>query len=78
MGLVESVRTCIAKTFVWRGRAGRSEYWWFQLACVVVVIAAELLVSTRSVVAQIAGVLIVLFFVLADIAVLVRRLHDTG
>ena len=27
----ESVSTCLKKYFVFKGRASRSEYWWFQL-----------------------------------------------
>lgn len=31
MTFKESVKTCVLKTFVWKGRASRSEYWWFWL-----------------------------------------------
>ena len=31
MTFSESVSTCFNKYFVFKGRASRSEYWWFQL-----------------------------------------------
>ncbi|MCX7888457.1 MAG: DUF805 domain-containing protein [Rhodobacteraceae bacterium] len=42
MGMVEAVRTCFRKYATFRGRAARSEYWWFVLFNVIVsaVIAA--------------------------------------
>ncbi len=35
MGFWESVRTCFRKYFDFKGRARRSEYWWYGLFCVV-------------------------------------------
>lgn len=37
MGFVEAIKTCLAKYFVFSGRAARSEYWWFVLFVVLVV-----------------------------------------
>ena len=36
MGFVDAIKTCLAKFFVFSGRAVRSEYWWFVLFVVVV------------------------------------------
>lgn len=31
MGFTQAVRSCFSKSFSWKGRAPRSEYWWFVL-----------------------------------------------
>ncbi|WP_125777810.1 DUF805 domain-containing protein [Antribacter gilvus] len=36
MSFVESIRTCLSKFVDFKGRARRSEYWWFALAVAVV------------------------------------------
>lgn len=36
MSFMESVKTCFAKYFNFNGRARRSEFWWFYLACYVI------------------------------------------
>ena len=41
----ESVKTCFRKYFVFRGRASRSEFWWFQLFVLVVGIALSFIDS---------------------------------
>jgi uncharacterized membrane protein YhaH (DUF805 family) len=53
------------------GRASRSEYWWFYLFTVLVSAAADSLGGT-------AGNLASLFFLLPGLALVARRLHDTG
>ena len=53
------------------GRASRSEYWWFYLFTVLVTAAADMLGGT-------VGNLASLAFFLPGLALLVRRLHDTG
>jgi len=53
------------------GRASRSEYWWFYLFTVLVSAAADSLDGT-------AGNLASLFFLLPGLALVARRLHDTG
>jgi uncharacterized membrane protein YhaH (DUF805 family) len=53
------------------GRASRSEYWWFYLFTVLVSAAADSLGGT-------VGNLASLFFLLPGLALVARRLHDTG
>ncbi|MFT7523519.1 MAG: uncharacterized membrane protein YhaH (DUF805 family), partial [Candidatus Paceibacteria bacterium] len=31
MTFLESIKICFSKYVVWKGRASRSEYWWFAL-----------------------------------------------
>lgn len=90
MGFIEAVRTCLKKYFDFKGRARRSEFWWFVLFFVLVYflgsivmtfIAGMLSEALGMDVAKLAIVLVTLvalalFF--PSIAVLTRRLHDTG
>ncbi len=93
MTFAESVKTCFANSTVWQGRATRSEYWYFTLYSFLVQIAAmvvdNVLGTSFSVTdpgtgeAMSAGygwiyLLVALVNLLPGLAVLVRRLHDTG
>jgi len=75
MGFGEAVSTCFKKSVVWEGRASRAEYWWFELAQALIIIAAVII-------DQIIGtgfiyIIAVIALILPSIAVLIRRLHDT-
>ena len=53
------------------GRASRSEYWWFYLFTVLAGIAADTIGDT-------VGNIVSLAFFLPGLALVARRLHDTG
>ena len=53
------------------GRASRSEYWWFYLFTVLAGIAADTIGDTVGNIASLA-------FFLPGLALVARRLHDTG
>ncbi|MFM5886317.1 MAG: DUF805 domain-containing protein [Novosphingobium sp.] len=89
----ESIKTCFAKFTTWQGRASRSEYWWFVLFAFLVQIAAMVLDSilgtaysfTNPATGQSESLFYGWFYLLAalvmflpNLAVLVRRLHDTN
>jgi uncharacterized membrane protein YhaH (DUF805 family) len=89
----ESIKTCFAKFATWQGRASRSEYWFFILYSFIVQIAAmvvdNVLGTTFSITDPGTGeaismgygwiyILAALANFLPGLAVLVRRLHDTG
>ena len=85
----QAVRTCIIdKYMVFRGRAPRSEFWWFVLFQALVAVASivlygELYPIFMGDVAPEEGVGALLFlggafFFLPNLAVTVRRLHDIG
>lgn len=80
MGPGEAVKTALSNYATFRGRAGRSEYWWFMLFAVLLyagAIAVDLLVG----VVEGFNVLTIAVFLVLVIPVLsatVRRLHDTG
>ena len=66
------------------GRAPRAEYWWFVLAlivCYIVVNIVESIVGINRMVMGVYGPLMILLWLatlVPQIAVAVRRLHDTG
>lgn len=81
MEFTEAVQTCLTKYFVFRGRARRSEYWYFALFCVLVRIASLIgdafalgyLDHPRIGFRTLTGLLLMI----PQLAVTVRRLHDT-
>ena len=90
MSFVDSVRLCLSdKYFAFSGRASRSEFWWFYLASVLVLMVCAagdgvLIALYKSEGGMIYLLLLFLLvmamlaLVIPSIAVSVRRLHDTG
>ena len=91
MGPIEAVQTVIVKYFTFRGRAPRSEYWWFMLFYSALVLAAgaadgqklytALSAETLSFDTRVAAywtpwVMLGLFVPYHTVSV--RRLHDIG
>ena len=86
MGFGQAVSTCFQKYVTFSGRARRSEFWWWQLFVILLGVIANVIDSVAGLhfyssnganvgwVAAIVGVALVL----PTIAVLFRRLHDTG
>ena len=77
MDPVTAVKTCFRKFFDFKGRARRSEYWWFMLFVLIVSSVFNyggLLIPALSFV----GLLCSLVLFIPQFAVLTRRLHDTG
>jgi uncharacterized membrane protein YhaH (DUF805 family) len=71
MSFVEAVQVCLRKYVVFEGRASRSEFWWFALFQLVVMVVAAMLGQTVY-------SLVALALVLPSLAVGARRLHDIG
>tara|TARA_Y100000816_G_scaffold208578_1_gene154365 strand:- start:36 stop:422 length:387 start_codon:yes stop_codon:yes gene_type:complete len=83
MSFTESLSTCFKKTFVYQGRASRSEYWWFQLLfsiCYLILIGGDEAVIFRDhpaydvLIWMAIGVIVIC--ILPGLAVTIRRLHD--
>ena len=72
MTLNKSVQNCIEKYATFRGRAPRSEYWWFLLFQSLCILASAFL-DGEIFILVVAGA-----FVIPTISVTVRRLHDIG
>jgi uncharacterized membrane protein YhaH (DUF805 family) len=84
MSFQDAVRICLTRKYAdFRGRARRSEYWFFILFTVIVSVAGSVLDSVFDIrsasysTGPIQGILQLALFV-PTIAVAARRLHDTG
>ena len=80
MNYINSIKTCLNKFFVFKGRASRSEFWYFALTYFVIVIV---LTTLSGGLFYFEGLtLIEMIFVIALIipyyAAGARRLHDLG
>ena len=73
MDLKQSVLRCLRDKYAdFNGRAGREEFWWFALFCVLVAAVFGILrLHTLGMLANLA-------LLLPSLAVGARRLHDTG
>ena len=69
-GFVTSVRAALGNYANFKGRATRSEYWWFVLFSVMVQVAASIINETLNNLVSVA-------LLIPGIAVGVRRLHDS-
>ncbi|MDB5726594.1 MAG: hypothetical protein JWQ16_3348 [Novosphingobium sp.] len=93
MTFVEAIKTGLSKFVTWKGRASRSEFWFFFLfafACMIVATIIDKILGTSfKTVNPITGLeqsagygyvygLVALVLLLPNLAVMVRRLHDTG
>lgn len=76
MNFVEAVKSCLSQYATFRGRARRSEFWYFFLFTILVNIpAAAVDYATDT---TITGFVVSILLFLPSFAVGARRLHDTG
>jgi len=75
MSFGESIRTCLRKYATFSGRARRSEFWWFHLFYGLCFTGSTLLVIALN---SAIPMILILALVLPELAVTVRRLHDSG
>lgn len=82
MGFADAVKACLGRYATFRGRARRSEFWWFGLFVALGGIAASvadmLLFGVEPEAPAVLSPLFSLAMLLPNLAVGVRRLHDTG
>lgn len=79
MGFADAIRICFSKYTDWKGRASRAEYWWWVLFEVIILVILDILyAATGSAIVAVLVVIGYLTLLLPGIAVLIRRLHDTG
>ena len=71
MDFLQAIKSCLGQYATFSGRASRSEFWWFFLFQVLVMIAASILGDA-------AYSIVVLGLLLPALAVGTRRLHDIG
>ena len=77
MSFTDAIRDGFTHYATFSGRSSRSAYWWFSLFNALVVVAA-LVVDAALRTGGVFYVLTVLGIVVPNIALTVRRLHDTG
>ena len=78
MNFTKSIEVCFKKFATFDGRAKKSEFWWFQLFCLIVELTGIIfdhLMGYESGFFELVAYVIVL---LPSLAVGARRLHDTG
>ena len=82
MDFATAVKTCFNKYATFRGRAMRSEYWWFVLFLIVANIVLSVIDTTLfghgADNVQLLSGLFALATILPSLAAGARRLHDTG
>ena len=71
MDFVQAIKSCLGQYATFSGRASRSEYWWFFLFQVLVMVATGMLGDVINGIASLA-------LLLPALAVGARRLHDIG
>ena len=77
MDIATSIKTCFKKFATFDGRAKKSEFWWFQLFCLIVELTGIIfdhLMGYEFFFELVAYVIVLL----PSLAVGARRLHDTG
>jgi uncharacterized membrane protein YhaH (DUF805 family) len=89
MNIFQSIKTCFKKSFTFKGRASRSEFWWFLLSQQILffivgifqgvadTMPVENLHFTIRIIFGLTA-LATLLSVFSGISVSVRRLHDTN
>jgi uncharacterized membrane protein YhaH (DUF805 family) len=77
MTFTDAISDAFSKYATFSGRSSRSAYWWFYLFAILVVIAA-LIVDVAAGTNGIIYALVLLGLFLPNLAVTVRRLHDSG
>jgi uncharacterized membrane protein YhaH (DUF805 family) len=76
MNMPQAIKSCFGKYVTFRGRASRSEYWYFVLFYLIASIVANIL-DTAIGARAFSSIVLVVFF-LPSLAAAARRLHDTG
>ena len=71
MDFVQAIKSCLGQYATFSGRASRSEFWWFFLFQVLVMVATSMLGDVINGIASLA-------LLLPALAVGARRLHDIG
>ena len=83
MDLITATKTCFKKYFVFKGRAKRSEYWWFFLCYILAGVASQLLdvvVLGQSFWIHYGSIntIVNLILIIPILSAGARRLHDTN
>ncbi|WP_341367018.1 DUF805 domain-containing protein [Yoonia sp. BS5-3] len=75
MGPAQSIKTCLARSFQFKGRASRSEFWWFYGFMVVALLGLEITGASEMDVSYITAAML---FAIPLFAAAYRRIQDVG
>lgn len=78
MNFDAAIYFCLTRYAQFDGRAGRAEYWWFQLFLLLIFIAVVCLSMLSTTLGGFAMLLAAGGLMLPNLAVTVRRMHDVG
>ena len=79
MTFKEAIFTCLfKKSTTFRGRASRSEFWWFYLFCVIIFIPVLLLDVLFNGCPSFFTYIALFILIIPILSVSTRRLHDVG
>ena len=78
MSFSEAVQICLSKYAVWKGRAGRAEFWWFNLLGALITLGVVITKVFSHAAGTVAFWACAVPLLLPSISVVIRRLHDTG
>ena len=77
MEFKEAVNTCLTKKYCcFKGRASRSEFWWFCLFTLLIQIAVTIVGKILPAMASIISAVLGLWLLLPTLGISTRRLHD--
>ena len=71
----QSIKICFQKFFIFKGRASRSEYWWFYLFYIV---TGAIPSSIPNELVMAFGWIMIILLLIPSLAAAVRRLHDVN
>lgn len=74
MDFATAIKTCFSKYVTFSGRASRSEYWYFALFTVILMVIASVIDTAIGL--EVFGLIVALALLLPTFAVAARRLHD--
>jgi uncharacterized membrane protein YhaH (DUF805 family) len=77
VGFAEAVRGAFGHPLTLRGRASRSAFWWFQLLAVIAYAVVSVISDRSTVAGIILDIVIGIPMLITNIALAVRRLHDS-
>jgi uncharacterized membrane protein YhaH (DUF805 family) len=77
MGFDDAVLRCLSKYAVFIGRARASEFWWFMVLYISVILLTLIALTVSADLTRI-GLLVIAVLTLPALSVTVRRLHDIG
>jgi uncharacterized membrane protein YhaH (DUF805 family) len=78
VGFADAVRGAFTHPLTLRGRASRSAFWWFQLLAVIAYAVVSVISNSSTVAGIILDIVIGIPMVVTNIALAVRRLHDSN